>query len=116
MLTKLARLVVIVGAAGTGFWLVRNRIFPPPTMTPDPAPIRAAGPRPAPPPTPESRSDDDVTQINGIGKAYASRLAEHGVTTVADLARVEPAAMASALGLGESTVAGWVEQARTGTS
>ena len=41
---------------------------------------------------------DDLTQIKGIGKAYALRLQEHGLHTFSDLARASQATLKAALG------------------
>jgi len=57
-------------------------------------------------------SDDDVTEIKGIGPAYAERLAGVGIETVGDLAAVEPADVATETDLSESRVSGWIERAR----
>ena len=56
-------------------------------------------------------SDDPVTEIKGIGPAYAERLADIGIETVGDLAAADPADIAAETDLSESRVAGWVERA-----
>lgn len=56
-------------------------------------------------------STDPVTELNGIGPAYADRLAGVGIETVGELAAADPAEVAEGIELGESRVAGWVEQA-----
>jgi len=58
-------------------------------------------------------STDPVTELNGIGPAYADRLAGVGIETVGELAAADPAAVADEIDLGESRVAGWVEQAES---
>lgn len=56
-------------------------------------------------------SPDPVTELNGIGPAYGDRLAGAGVETVGELARADAADLADRIDLGESRVAGWIEQA-----
>ena len=56
-------------------------------------------------------STDPVTELNGIGPAYGDRLAGAGVETVGELAAADAATLADRIDLGESRVAGWVEQA-----
>lgn len=56
-------------------------------------------------------SDDPVTEIKGIGPAYAERLADIGIETVGDLAAADAADIAAETDLSESRIAGWVEQA-----
>lgn len=57
-------------------------------------------------------STDPVTELNGIGPAYADRLAGQGIDTVGELAVADPEAIADETDLGANRVAGWVEQAR----
>lgn len=65
-------------------------------------------------------SDDDgtaadegepVDTITGIGPAYAERLADAGVHTVADLADADAAELADAIDVSETRIEGWIEQA-----
>jgi len=56
-------------------------------------------------------SSDPVTELNGIGPAYGDRLAGVGIETVGDLATADAAEVADRIDLGESRVAGWIEQA-----
>ena len=56
-------------------------------------------------------SDESPDVLNGIGPAYAERLADAGVDTVADLADADAAALADETGLGEGRIANWIEQA-----
>ena len=69
----------------------------------------------------DDRADDDtdvpsdgapVETVHGIGPAYADQLDTLGVTTLAELADVDAAAVADRLGVPESTVVDWVDQAR----
>lgn len=57
-------------------------------------------------------TDESVDVIKGIGAAYAERLGEAGVDTVADLASSDPEALAEETGISEKRIDGWVEKAR----
>lgn len=57
------------------------------------------------------RSGDPVTEIKGIGPAYADRLHGQGIETVGQLADADPAAIAAETDLGEGRVSDWVERA-----
>jgi predicted flap endonuclease-1-like 5' DNA nuclease len=57
-------------------------------------------------------SSDPVTELNGIGPAYAERLSGQGIETVGELAVADPEAIAAETDLGANRVANWVEQAR----
>lgn len=56
-------------------------------------------------------STDPVTEIKGIGPAYAERLSSVGVETVGQLAVADAAEIAAETDLSESRVAGWIERA-----
>ncbi|WP_135302403.1 helix-hairpin-helix domain-containing protein [Haloarcula amylovorans] len=56
-------------------------------------------------------SDDPVTEIKGIGPAYAKRLSGLGIETVGDLTMADAADIAAETDLSESRVAGWIERA-----
>ncbi|WP_276271310.1 helix-hairpin-helix domain-containing protein [Haloarcula litorea] len=62
---------------------------------------------------PDEGSDDPVTEIKGIGPAYAKRLQGIGIDTVGDLAGADAGEIASETDLSESRVSGWIEQAET---
>lgn len=52
-----------------------------------------------------------VDSIKGIGPAYADRLGEIGIDTVADLADADPEAVAEGANVGESRASTWIERA-----
>jgi len=52
-----------------------------------------------------------LTDISGIGPAYAERLENAGVDSVDALAEADPATLAAEISVGEGSVADWVEQA-----
>lgn len=61
---------------------------------------------------PISWSDEPVESINGIGDAYAGRLADAGITTVGDLAAADATDLAESTDIAEGRLEGWIEQAR----
>jgi len=61
---------------------------------------------------PTTGGDESVDVIKGIGPAYAERLANAGVHSVADLAAADVAALAEAVDLSEKRVGRWVERAQ----
>ncbi|WEL22122.1 helix-hairpin-helix domain-containing protein [Halorhabdus sp. BNX81] len=56
-------------------------------------------------------STEDVQSINGIGPAYAERLAEADIETVGELAAADADAVAETTGIALSRVEGWIDQA-----
>jgi len=78
------------------------------TETPAAEPAEAAGP------TPEDAEGSDtlqVTTVSGVGPAYAERLAEAGVETVADLAAADPEELAGTTDISEKRLRRWQESA-----
>lgn len=91
------------------------------------SPIEQPEPEPASPPAEEpsgeveesspieaaepTGSSDPVETLNGIGDAYAARLAEAGVDTVADLAAADAANLAEATDIAEGRLENWIQQA-----
>ncbi|MFT4890824.1 MAG: putative flap endonuclease-1-like 5' DNA nuclease [Halobacteriales archaeon] len=53
----------------------------------------------------------DVTDIKGIGPAYADRLSEAGVRSVADLADADPEELAAETDISATRIENWIEQA-----
>ena len=62
-----------------------------------------------------SSSDDGppITEVKGIGPAYAERLEEAGVSTVSDLAAADAEELGEATDLSPNRVSGWIEQANS---
>jgi len=54
---------------------------------------------------------DDLTEIKGVGPAYAERLEDAGVTTFAGLAEADPEELAAATDLSPKRVGRWVDRA-----
>jgi predicted flap endonuclease-1-like 5' DNA nuclease len=50
--------------------------------------------------------------IRGIGPAYSSRLADEGITTVAELAAADADEVADSIDVSEKLVSQWIERAR----
>ncbi len=63
-------------------------------------------------PEPTSGDDEPVDTISGIGDAYASRLADAGITTVSQLAEADAADLAESTDIAEGRLEGWIDQAR----
>ncbi|OAQ54517.1 poly(3-hydroxyalkanoate) synthase subunit PhaC [Natrinema mahii] len=55
---------------------------------------------------------DDLTDLRGIGDAYAAALAEAGIETVAELADADAADLAAETGISPNRIEDWIEQAR----
>lgn len=53
-----------------------------------------------------------VDEIRGIGPAYADRLSDAGVETVADLAAADAATLADEIGVSETRVGRWIDRAK----
>lgn len=60
----------------------------------------------------ESEEAADVTDIKGIGPAYADRLSEAGVRNVADLAAADPDELAAETDISATRIENWIEQAK----
>lgn len=73
------------------------------------ADLEATTPGPSGEPAAGSR---DVETVSGIGSAYADRLREAGVETVADLAGSDAEELAAAIDLSPKRVERWTEAAR----
>ena len=59
----------------------------------------------------EAGEDVPVETIRGIGPAYAERLADMGIDSVADLAAADPAEVAEETAVSESRVTRWIDRA-----
>lgn len=93
---------------GAAVWALRDRLFPAPGIPDEPPPrfrTNVASPIVA----------DDLTEVKGIGPVYAERLVDAGITSFAELANADVAAVAGAAGVSESTAGSWLEQAASHT-
>ncbi|WP_137288749.1 class III poly(R)-hydroxyalkanoic acid synthase subunit PhaC [Natronorubrum halophilum] len=56
---------------------------------------------------------DDLTDLNGVGQAYANDLADAGIETFDQLASADVAELAAETGISPSRIEDWIEQAQT---
>jgi predicted flap endonuclease-1-like 5' DNA nuclease len=129
---KFVRIALLVAAWAAVTWLYRDKLLPLPRPDKGPVPHFRTGTAerqaPASPvagpaardrtdPTPATlesppRSEDDLTEILGIGPVYRSRLVGAGIATFADLAAADPLDVAAAIDVADTMVAGWIAQAQ----
>lgn len=64
------------------------------------------------PDEPTDGNTESVSTVKGIGPAYAERLADAGVETVADLAAADPDELAERVDLSPKRVGRWVDSAK----
>jgi len=62
---------------------------------------------------PSVENDAPVTEIKGIGPAYAERLENAGISTVSELAAADADELGEATDLSPNRVSGWIEQANS---
>ena len=62
--------------------------------------------------TARAQSAEPVTVISGIGPAYAEKLGDAGIETVADLQEADAVSVAEQSGLSEGRVSSWIEAAQ----
>ncbi|WP_353635314.1 DUF4332 domain-containing protein [Halobacterium sp. NMX12-1] len=79
-----------------------------PTRAAEPAEAASAGDEEAP----ETVEGEPVTVLKGIGPAYADRLEDAGIETVADLAAADPEDLAERVDLSAKRVGRWVDAAQ----
>lgn len=95
---KVTKVVGILGGIAALIWTMRDRF------------IQIAAPKEPEPPTfrvvPPKR--DDLTEINGIGPVFASRLVEAGITTFAGLAAADVSTVVDATGISDAKAADWI--------
>lgn len=109
---KLAGFLGLIGGICAAVWLMRDRLISltaprepePPQFRPMPKQERVSTPAPTP-------DGDDLKQIKGIGPVYEQALRAYGVRSFAELSQVDPSDLADQLGISESRIAGWAEQA-----
>jgi predicted flap endonuclease-1-like 5' DNA nuclease len=65
----------------------------------------------APAPAPQA-SEDDLTEIKGVGPKYSQQLKELGISSFASLAAADPEALSTEFEA-RADVADWISQART---
>ncbi|WP_440990971.1 helix-hairpin-helix domain-containing protein [Haloarchaeobius baliensis] len=60
----------------------------------------------------DETASEPVKEIKGIGPAYADRLGNVGIETIAELAEAEPEAVAAETDISETRVTEWVKRAK----
>ena len=96
------RIAGIVAGFAAAAWAVRDRMLPAPEAPTDTPPRFRTG---------VEAAVDDLTEIKGIGPAFASRLAEADVASFSDLAQQEPDAVAEAVNTTPETAQRWIDAA-----
>ena len=102
MLKRAAGVLGIVGGVAAVLWAMRDRLISVAiSREPEPPTFRTVSPE----------MDSGVESIDGIGPTYAKRLAEAGVTTLADLAGASPDLVAESAGVSTARARAWIEEA-----
>jgi predicted flap endonuclease-1-like 5' DNA nuclease len=86
----------------------------PPRPEPSPAP-KGAAPKAQSKPKPKPKaaaSADDLSEINGIGPVYKTKLAKAGIASFADLARADATELAGKIEAPVSRIQAWIDAAR----
>lgn len=106
---KIARLIGVIGGVAAVVWAMRDRLV---SITaprePEPPRFRVVTPPSEPPMAP---TDDDLTEVVGIGPVFAERLRAAGVQSFEELANTAAARLAEITGVPESRVEAWIAQA-----
>jgi len=82
---------------------------PPAAAAPRKAP---AAPKPRKPVAAPTATDDNLSEINGIGPVYKTKLAEAGITTFTQLGKADASEIAGAIEAPVSRVQAWIDAAR----
>ena len=103
-LKNLLRIAGIAVGVGAAVWAMRDKLLPAPDIPDEPPPRFRTGPAP-------SDGSDDITEIKGIGPAYAGRLADQGITTFTELAAADIEDVAAAARVSPARAGSWIEAA-----
>ena len=110
-ITKLGSYLIGIGAgAAAVVWLVKDRLLGPETVPVRPEEAPAFRVAPGPPSRP-SISDDDLSEVKGIGPVYRARLEQAGITTFSALAAATAEDIASAAEIPADKAEDWIKQA-----
>ncbi len=96
------RIAGIVAGLAAAAWAVRDRMLPAPEAPTDTPPRFRTG---------TAAIEDDLTEIKGIGSAFASRLTEADIGSFADLAKQDADALAEAVNTTPETAQRWIDAA-----
>lgn len=108
---NLIRFAGVVAGLAAAAWAMRDRLLPSPEVHDEPPPrFRDAPPRPTPSVAAEP---DDLTAIKGVGPVMSEKLIDAGITSIASVAKADPAALAQDVGVTEATATRWIESAKT---
>lgn len=83
-----------------------------PTRAAEPAEAAVSDDEPSAEPVEESDDGEPVSNVKGIGPAYASRLEDAGVVTVADLATADAEELADKTDLSAKRIGRWIDSAQ----
>lgn len=119
----LIKWLTVLGGAAAAVWVARDRLVRIPEPIPDPHPrfrsgessTSAADPGPTglvKPANDLDRPSDDLTELTGVGPAYAQRLASSGVTTFAALAKADAGELSELIDVPATQIADWISQAK----
>lgn len=100
------RIAGVVAGLAAAAWAVRDRMLPAPEAPTDTPPRFRHGSEP---------SRDDLTEIKGIGPAFASRLSEAGIDSFSGLAGQDADAVAAAVNTTPETAQRWIDAATSRT-
>ena len=96
------RIAGVVAGLAAAAWAVRDRMLPAPEAPTDTPPKFRHGSAP---------SEDDLTEIKGIGPAFATRLAEASIASFNDLAAQDAEAIAEAVNTTPEAAQRWIDSA-----
>lgn len=107
---NLIRFAGVVAGLAAAAWAMRDRLLPSPEIHEEPPPRFRDAPRPTPAAAPDR---DDLTAIKGVGPVMSGKLLDAGITSIAAVAKADPAALAEDAGITEATAERWIESAKT---
>jgi predicted flap endonuclease-1-like 5' DNA nuclease len=113
MMKRIAKLIGLVAALGVLIWLMKDRLISlvaardadHPQFRPTTPPEDTRRARPAAP------EGDDLQAIKGVGPVYETALHDRGFRTFRQVADASAAELAEHLGVPESRIVDWQEQA-----
>jgi len=101
----------VVGGIVAVAWIVKDRLTGPAPAPAAPGPATRPAPAPVRAPEPVA-ADDDLSEINGIGPVYKTKLAESGITGFAGLADADATELSAKIEAPVSRIQAWIDAAR----